>query len=236
MNKLTTGCFAACMALVSFAGCSNKAEEEPAKPQVESPAPPQAPVVEKKGKSSGAPASEVAAAPSGDADKVVSDKEALALAKQGAMKLGKTLKESLVIAMQKGGPETALHACAQDAQRISGAVGNARLRVGRSTLRLRNPKNEEAPGWVKEWLKKTGERKAEGVAGVAEVVDGTAHFLKPLALGGLCLSCHGESKNQTKKMQEILANRYPEDKALGYEVGDLRGVIWAEYDVTPKAN
>jgi len=37
-------------------------------------------------------------------------------------------------------------------------------------------------------------------------------------------------------MQEMLANRYPEDKALGYEVGDLRGVIWAEYDVTPKAN
>ncbi|MCP4449645.1 MAG: DUF3365 domain-containing protein [Myxococcales bacterium] len=34
-------------------------------------------------------------------------------------------------------------------------------------------------------------------------------------------------------MRARLAARYPDDKAVGYEAGDLRGAIWAELDLRP---
>jgi len=157
--------------------------------------------------------------------------KAIAEAKKGAKTLSKTLKRRLVGAMQEGGPEAALSACAADAQSITAGAAAPRLRVGRSTLRLRNPKNAGAPTWVNEWLTKTGERKTEGLKGLEEVVEGTARVLVPLTASSLCLACHGDTKTHTNQMKELLASQYPEDKATGYQSGDLRGVIWAEYDL-----
>ncbi|MBL4636778.1 MAG: DUF3365 domain-containing protein [Kofleriaceae bacterium] len=108
------------------------------------------------------------------------------------------------------------------------------MRVGRSTLRLRNPKNAESPPWVQEWLTTTGERKTEGLKGLEEVVDGVARVIVPLTASGMCLGCHGDAASHTDTMKELLASKYPEDKAVGYESGDLRGVVWAEYDLVVK--
>ncbi len=210
MSRLAIGL---CSALLVVA-CSKKDKQEEAKPVEPTAVEP-------------TPAAEPTAKPAAEA----TPEEGLAAAKKGAKTLGKTLQTNLGSAMQKSGPVGAMQMCADDAAKLTAAVASPRLRVGRSTLRLRNPKNVEAPEWVKTWLTESGERKAEGLAGVEEVVDGTARFLKPLAVNGLCLTCHGDAATQPPEMKELLASRYPEDKAVGYEVGDLRGALWAEYDL-----
>lgn len=218
--------FAGFVALAFVVGCAKKGDDDPKKsetPEVSAPAKQPTVPTSPTGAQVAAPTIEGEATP----------EQGLAAAKAGAKALGGALKGRLMSAMQEGGPDGAMEACAAEASSLTSAVGNPRLRVGRSTLRLRNPKNVEAPEWVKAWLAKTGERKAEGVAGLEEVVDGTARVLVPLPVGGLCLACHGSTDSHSEAMKNVLASRYPEDKATGYENGDLRGVIWAEFDLRP---
>lgn len=45
--------------------------------------------------------------------------------------------------------------------------------------------------------------------------------------GGMCLSCHGEPKSEINEATlQKLTELYPEDKAKGHKVGDLRG-MWS---------
>ncbi|MCP4449646.1 MAG: DUF3365 domain-containing protein [Myxococcales bacterium] len=107
--------------------------------------------------------------------------------------LGGALKGRFASAMKDAGAEGALEACTAEAQVITSQAATPGLRVGRTSLRLRNPKNAEAPEWVNAWLVEVGERKASGVPGVETVVEGIARVLIPLEVGGLCLTCHGDS-------------------------------------------
>ena len=49
---------------------------------------------------------------------------------------------------------------------------------------------------------------------------------KPLIAKKVCLKCHGS--NLDPKITDALKSAYPEDKAIGFKEGDLRGVIVAE--------
>ncbi len=49
---------------------------------------------------------------------------------------------------------------------------------------------------------------------------------KPLIVKKVCLKCHGS--NLDPKIADALKSAYPEDKAIGFKEGDLRGVIVAE--------
>lgn len=42
----------------------------------------------------------------------------------------------------------------------------------------------------------------------------------------LCLNCHGNPNQISEEVQSILKQEYPDDKATGYKVGDLRG-MWS---------
>lgn len=158
---------------------------------------------------------------------------ALEEAQNAATALGGSLKKRLLGAMQAEGPKGAVTACADEAQGMTAlATAGSRARAGRSALRLRNPANGDAPAWVTTWLKAQGERSAEGVPGVNQThQDGdvmVARVLKPIAIEGPCLTCHGDPAAIPKDVRAILAERYPADQATGYALGDLRGALWAE--------
>jgi hypothetical protein len=146
--------------------------------------------------------------------------------------LGSRTKAQLVTTLADKGSAAALEACAVDAPQIAAEVdADERFRVGRTALKLRNPANV-APGWVRDWLVQHGDRpakKADALSTVVEV-DGfaTARVLKPLAVGGPCLNCHGAQESLAEEVKVALAARYPADEATGYKAGDLRGAIWAE--------
>ena len=46
-------------------------------------------------------------------------------------------------------------------------------------------------------------------------------YVRPIYVEPACLKCHGEKDERP----EFIQKKYPEDKAFGFKVGDLRGII-----------
>lgn len=160
--------------------------------------------------------------PADDAERTAIDR-----ARRSAQQLGGTLKTRLMGAMAEG-PAHAASFCADNAELLSsGVAGETGVRLGRSSLRLRNPHNA-GPDWVVEWLEEQGERPAAGVTPAMGVSDDVARFVAPIAIEGPCLSCHGPAAGIDEAVRALLGERYPTDRATGYATGDLRGAIWAE--------
>lgn len=151
------------------------------------------------------------------------------------MQLGRTLKARVVAAMAESGPVGALGVCATEAQALTrGVADSTSASVGRASLRLRNPANA-GPEWVRTELERLGERPASGVAPIRTVTEAdgrrVARFAGPIAIEGPCLTCHGPRESLAQDLRAALAERYPDDRAVGYALGDLRGLIWAEVEV-----
>jgi hypothetical protein len=166
--------------------------------------------------------------------------DALALAKatDAGARLGAALKGRLTQAMVDG-PDAAMTACSDEAQGLTAQVrGESGARVGRASLKLRNPTNG-GPDWVQAWLT-TNEGKPGAEAALSSEVTTTpegrfARVIRPITVEAGCLTCHGDPAAIPPAVKTQLAARYPQDAATGYKVGDLRGALWAELPVKPAA-
>ena len=142
----------------------------------------------------------------------------------------KELKGTLVPAMKKGGPLNAVEVCSKKASEITAKHSANGWKVGRTALKLRNPKN--APdAWEKATMEMFAKKIASGAdpktLARAEVVDMDGkkvfRFMKAIPVGKPCLNCHGG--NVKKEVLEAIAKHYPEDKATGFKLGELRGAF-----------
>lgn len=145
------------------------------------------------------------------------------------------LKGELVKAMKEGGPINAIKICKITAPAIAHAKSEKYgMKVGRTSLKLRNPKN--APdAWEAKVLQKFEERQAAGEDPAKmvyyEVVEENGQksfrFMKAIGMPPLekmpCLKCHGT--NIDPKVAAKLDELYPEDKARGYKAGQIRGAF-----------
>lgn len=60
-----------------------------------------------------------------------------------------------------------------------------------------------------------------------EEVDGEIYFVAPIIVQPLCLNCHGTPGEELALSNvELINAKYPEDLAINYKEGDLRG-IWS---------
>ncbi|TAM44550.1 MAG: DUF3365 domain-containing protein [Gammaproteobacteria bacterium] len=155
-------------------------------------------------------------------------------ASRGAVKeLQTTLVGELQAAMKAGGPTNAIEVCNTKASAIATELSKKNgLQIGRTSLKIRNAKN--APdAWETKVMKEFETRKAKGEDPAAlehsEVVtEGgkkTFRYMKalPVAQGMPCPVCHGEKIDP--KVRAKLEKLYPQDKAVGFKVGDLRGAV-----------
>jgi len=74
----------------------------------------------------------------------------------------------------------------------------------------------------------------EGKDWTEKVVDGdraTMRYLRPLFVKEACMGCHGDPA----KVPAIVRNKFPDDLATGYEVGELRGAISVLWPTRVKA-
>jgi hypothetical protein len=187
------------------------------------------------------PAAEVVPPPAPAPVEVIDPKaDALALAKatDAGGRLGAALKGRLTQAMVDG-PGAAMTACSDEAQGLTAQVrGESGVRVGRASLKLRNPTNS-GPDWVQAWLTANEGKPGAEAALSSEVTttpDGRfARVIRPITVEAGCLTCHGDPAAIPPPVKEQLAARYPQDAATGYKVGDLRGALWAELAVKPAA-
>lgn len=150
-----------------------------------------------------------------------------------AMALGGTLMQQLTGALAAGDVGAAIGACSQIAPAASEQVVEPGWTVGRTSLRWRNPDN--APDeWEEAVLVSLAlrNRLGEPPTGLehAEIVDTDEgplfRFMKAIPTQPLCLQCHGTSIEPP--VREALDALYPEDRATGFALGELRGAFTIE--------
>lgn len=137
------------------------------------------------------------------------------------------LKAALIEGMQSG-PAAAIDACRVKAPQIAAAVSVDGVQVGRTSQRLRNPDNA-GPDWVDDVLKKW-QAQGKFEAEIVPLTDSRTGYAEPILVAPLCLTCHGESL--PSGAADRIRALYPEDRATGYQAGDLRGAFWVEHPTT----
>jgi hypothetical protein len=103
----------------------------------------------------------------------------------------------------------------------------AGAKVGRTSARLRNPANAP-PAWAADHVARTDGRKAQDVEPRAFDLGASVGLLRPVEIRRRCLHCHEARERLSEGTRAWLSRAYPQDQAVGYALGDLRGFWWAE--------
>ena len=138
-------------------------------------------------------------------------------------------KTELQAALGKGlskGVLEAVSACKIQAPDIAAGLSTDGIRVGRTSQRLREPKNT-GPAWVEPVLQDYLSNELERSAIELPLEDGRMGYVEPIIMQPMCSLCHGV--NIEPDVLAKIDTLYPEDQAVGFQVGELRGVFWAEY-------
>jgi len=163
---------------------------------------------------------------------VASDPPDQAALEQKARSLVRTfagqLKPALKEALTSGGPVAAIDVCASRAPMIAAQLSEASgWKVTRVSRRPRNINSAQPDAWEQQVLERFEARLAAGEAPPAlnygEVVGSDFRYMQAQAVEPLCLLCHGESLSP--EVQAALSQHYPQDRATGYRLGELRGAF-----------
>ena len=144
-------------------------------------------------------------------------------------KFGGELKGELISAMSEGGAIAAIEVCHEEAPKIAAANSGEYWSIRRVSDRSRNPDNLAstheldvmaslqdtiAPSWSHEWA--DTETKP------------LFRFYQTIRIAPVCTKCHGTEDAIDADVKAMLAELYPDDKAVGYQPGDLRGMFVVE--------
>lgn len=147
---------------------------------------------------------------------------------QGALLLApfkRDLTQALLAGMARS-PIEALTACRTRAPEIADALSQGGVRLGRTSHRLRNPANA-SPDWVRPILNAYLADPSHAAPRSVSLPEGRTGYVEPIRMQPLCLTCHGE--RLAPEVAARIAELYPEDRAVGFDVGDVRGVFWVDY-------
>ena len=145
--------------------------------------------------------------------------------------LGGELKATLQSSMKANGPLESISVCNIEASKIASRISKEKgLTVGRTSLEHRNVANKP-DAWETSVLEQFEDRKAAGenpkdldYSEVVDYDDGKAfRYMKAIPTGDVCLSCHGT--NIAEPLAKKITSIYPDDKATGFNKGDIRGAF-----------
>lgn len=129
------------------------------------------------------------------------------------------LQAKLGAALAAGGPTAAIEICAQEAPRMAANAGNDRLKVRRIGTRTRSGANVPSAVDSEVLRNLSPEHPTHQTPGA---------FYQAIFTAPLCLNCHGERSNLSSEVVSLLARHYPDDQAVGYQAGELRGAFVVE--------
>ncbi len=152
-----------------------------------------------------------------------------AVAGQLVTQLGGRLKAE----MMANGPAAAVDVCKLVAPEMAAKLSQEHgWQVGRVGTRVRNPLNSPK-AWqqaaLDDFAKQMAQRKSLDAMEFWEVVqeDGksTLRYAKAIGVQPMCLACHGGPDAIPDKVKARLKADYPDDRAVGYSVSELRGAV-----------
>lgn len=134
-----------------------------------------------------------------------------------------SLMGELTTALDEDGPDGAIEVCSMRAPEIAAVISNEYgVVLGRTSHRLRNQSNLP-PEWAAELVQNE-------VASPTWLVgpDDRVAGLLPIQTKAECGMCHGSREEMADEVLAKLDEYYPEDAAIDFAEGDLRGWIWVE--------
>lgn len=147
--------------------------------------------------------------------------------KQLTQRAAGVLSSNLLAALTRGGTTNAIQFCSTRALPLTVAAGTNGILVRRVSHRPRNPVNRASSNDLA--VIQQFQAKLRPGAGLTPVLttnsQGQVTFYAPIVLNTpLCLQCHGTpEKEVAAQTGEVLHRLYPQDEALNFKLGELRG-------------
>jgi len=164
------------------------------------------------------------------------EKEIMLKAKKAIKLVGGTLKKTMISKMKEGGPVKAADFCSKEATNLAKNVSKKLpkgIKIKRITSKPRNSNNMA----TKEELLVLQELETKMKRGnmpkmlVKKISDSHYQVYKPLKIKEKCLICHGSKDTRDEDAYKIIYSKYHNDKAINYNVGDLRGAFLIDIKV-----
>ena len=156
------------------------------------------------------------------------DKSTAAYGKSLALATKSVLGSNLLHAIQSKGTAGAVEFCNMRAIHLTDSMAEFQgAAIKRVSDQPRNP-NNEANERELEYIREAKERlsKGEELKPYMFEVEGKMTGYYPIVTNEMCLQCHGNPDQQVAEATlDVLEEKYPGDKALGYVSNQLRG-IW----------
>ncbi len=153
--------------------------------------------------------------------------------RKDAKEFMESLKDILVKEIQARGTASAVNVCSDTAQILTNDYGLKKgIYIKRVSFKNRNQNNipdkyESKALQYFEELKSSGKLNENTEFIEIEEINGIkkVRYLKPIIIQPLCLNCHGSEESMSRDVKNIINTRYPDDKAAGYNLDDLRGAV-----------
>jgi hypothetical protein len=130
-------------------------------------------------------------------------------------------------ALSQGGPDGAINSCHIDTTLTTYLFARQGIAAGRTSDRLRSP-THRPPQWAAEIVGTWAGRSAREIDGFAVDLGGKIGVLRPIVEREMCGVCHGPLERLSPRVREVLADRFPHDRAVGFRQGEIRGWFWVE--------
>jgi hypothetical protein len=162
------------------------------------------------------------------------DSELVEEARRAANRLMHNMRTEINAELERTGPIRAITVCKYSAPELSSSISRQTgMRVTRISLKPRNPNLGEADAWEQKYLLDFEKRLAKGEKAdsleVSQVVTEPAgryfRYVKAIPMGTACVACHGTAEQIPEGVKATLANDYPRDRAINYQIGQLRGAV-----------
>jgi nitrate reductase cytochrome c-type subunit len=158
------------------------------------------------------------------------------LSKQDYLKKGKsialsgkeTLGKELTAAISNRGTENALEFCNLQAIPLTDSIAKElNAKIKRVSDKNRNPDNVASTQELEYLMQAKKQLENEGKA-VPMIFEDKNRMIGyyPIVTNALCMQCHGNFETDiSDATKKAIKNNYPNDKAVGYSINELRG-IW----------
>ncbi|MGC9328724.1 MAG: Tll0287-like domain-containing protein [Candidatus Hinthialibacter sp.] len=165
-------------------------------------------------------------------------KERLEISKGLFQEFSMMLKGELQKAIREGGPASAIGVCKKvslEAEETFSAKYPDIIKVRRISLKTRNPERHTPSDDEVEylqWAEKTWTADPDQVSQVKISLSDSSStkIFFPISVGDpMCILCHGQPEQIIPEIQNALTEHYPQDQAVGYQVGDFRGAFVVEW-------